>query len=61
MEKEIRLLCRAMSEILDNQLEIMKHFGLVTTSYEWGDGCDNIRQLSADLYAASVNLDDEED
>lgn len=59
MEKEIRLLCRAMSEILDNQLEIMKHFGLITTSYEWGDGCDNIRKLSSDLYAAGNSFDND--
>ena len=61
MKKEISLLCMAMSEILDNQLAIMKHFGLITTDYEWGDGCDSIRRLSSDLYAASVNFDDEKD
>ncbi len=47
-----------MSEVLDNQLQIMKHFGLITTSYEWGDGCDNIRSLSSKLYSAGQSDDD---
>ena len=58
MEKKINLLCKAMSEILDNQLKIMKHFGLITTSYEWGDGCDNIRSLSAKLCRAGQSEED---
>ena len=52
MEEKINLLCKAMSEVLDNQLKIMKHFGIITTDREWGDGCDNIRSLSSALYSA---------
>lgn len=59
MEKEIGLLCKAMSEILDNQLAIMKHIGLITTDYEWGDGYDDIRKLSSELYALGNSFDDD--
>lgn len=58
MEKEIKLLCKAMSEVLDNQLTIMKHIGLIQSSYEWGDGCDSIRELSRELYAIGNRDDD---
>ena len=60
MEKEIKLLCKAMSEILDNQIQIMKNIGLIQNSYEWGDGCDSIRELSSELYRIG-NRDDDDD
>ena len=50
MEHKINLLCKAMSEVLDNQLRIMKHLGIIQNDYMWGDGCDSVRELSNELY-----------
>ena len=60
MEHKINLLCKAMSEILDNQLRIMKHLGLIQNDYMWGDGCDGVRELSSELYRCGYEEDEPE-
>lgn len=54
-EEELSLLMKSMSEILDNQLSIMKHLGIIHTDSELGDGCDGVRELSSKLYNAGVS------
>ena len=60
MKHKINLMCKAMSEILDNQLRIMKHLGLIEHDYMWGDGCDGIRELSNELYRCGNKEDEPE-
>lgn len=55
MEEKINLLCKAMSDVIENQIQIMEHIGLLR---EYEDKYDELCNISKELYEIADMNDD---